>query len=434
MADFYIFKYIKILAMSQSNSRRKFLRSTAAIAAGVTIIPRQVLGRGFIAPSDQLTKGIIGLGGMGRGHIGLAATRVVALCDVDQTHLAAAAKMVGSGVKTMLDYHELIAMPEVDIVHIATPPHWHGIMSIEAAKAGKDIWCEKPMTRTIGEGKRVVEAVKQHGRMFRLNTWFRFQDEFYGMKTTVKPIKKLVESGMLGWPLTVTVSKHTGFDWKFYWVGKTGLEAQPVPQTLDYDRWLGPAPYKPYNAHRVHGTFRGYWDYDGGGLGDMGQHYLDPIQYFLGKDHTSPVKVEVDADQQHPDACGTFRKIIYTYADGCKIILDGEAKDESVAYIEGPEGKLFAGFKSTIPNLKEKLALLPDPVPQVTDFLESVKYRTPFALNESNGHRSCTIINLGKIALQLGRTLNFDPEAQVFIGDDEANKMINPPMRAPYGI
>jgi len=434
LADFYIFKYIKILAMSSSNSRRKFLRSTAAIAAGVTIIPRQVLGRGFIAPSDQLTKGIIGLGGMGRGHIGLAGTRVIALCDVDQTHLAAAAKMVGSGVKTMLDYHELIAMPEVDIVHIATPPHWHGIMSIEAAKAGKDIWCEKPMTRTIGEGKRVVEAVKQHGRMFRLNTWFRFQDEFYGMKTTVKPIKKLVESGMLGWPLTVTVSKHTGFDWKFYWVGKTGLEAQPVPQTLDYDRWLGPAPYKPYNAHRVHGTFRGYWDYDGGGLGDMGQHYLDPIQYFLGKDHTSPVKVEVDADQQHPDACGTFRKIIYTYADGCKIILDGEAKDESVAYIEGPEGKLFAGFKSTIPNLKEKLALLPDPVPQVTDFLESVKYRTPFALNESNGHRSCTIINLGKIALQLGRTLNFNPETQEFIGDEEANKMINPPMRAPFGI
>jgi predicted dehydrogenase len=434
LAYFYIFKHIKIFAMSQSNSRRKFLRSTAVVAAGITIIPRQVLGRGFIAPSDQLTKGIIGLGGMGRGHIGLGGTRVVALCDVDQTHLAAAAKMVGAGVKTFADYHELIAMPEVDIVHIATPPHWHGTMSIEAAKAGKDIWCEKPMTRTIGEGKRVVEAVKQHGRMFRLNTWFRFQDEFYGMKTTVRPIKKLVESGMLGWPLTVTVSKHTGFDWKFYWIGKTGLEAQPVPQTLDYDRWLGPAPFKPYNAHRVHGTFRGYWDYDGGGLGDMGQHYLDPIQYFLGKDHTSPVKVEVDADQQHPDACGTFRKIIYTYADGCKIILDGEAKDESVAYIEGPEGKLFAGFKSTIPNLKEKLALLPDPAPQVTDFLESVKYRAPFALNESNGHRSCTIINLGKIALQLGRTLNFDPEAQVFINDDEANKMINPPMRAPYGI
>jgi hypothetical protein len=328
----------------------------------------------------------------------------------------------------------LISLPEVDIVHIATPPHWHGIMAIEAAKAGKDIWCEKPMTRTIGEGKRVVEAVKQYGRMFRLNTWFRFEDNFYGMKTKVKPIKKLVDSGLLGWPLTVTVSKHTGFDWKFYWVGKTQLETQAVPETLDYDRWLGPAPFKPYNAHRVHGTFRGYWDYDGGGLGDMGQHYLDPIQYFLGKDDTSPVSVEVDAEQQHPDACGTFRKIIYTYADGCKIILDGEAKDTNVPYIEGPNGKVFNGFKSTIPNLEDTIAMMPDPEPQVTDFLESVRYRKTFALNESNGHRSCTIINMGKIALQLGRNLKFDPVAQVFIGDDEANRLIYPAMRAPWNI
>ena len=419
---------------NKSNSRRKFLRNAAAIAAGISIVPRHVLGRGFIPPSDQITKGIIGVGGMGRGHIPYAGTRVVAVCDVDSKHLLQAAQMVGGNIKTFHDHRELIALPEVDIVHIATPPHWHGIMAIDAAKAGKDIWCEKPMTRTIGEGKRVVEAIRQYGNMFRLNTWFRFEDNFYGMNTTVKPIKKLVESGMLGWPLTVTVSKTTGFDWKFYWVGKTQLETQAIPAELDYDRWLGPAPYKPYNAHRVHGTFRGYWDYDGGGLGDMGQHYIDPIQYFLGKDDTSPVKVEVDAEQQHPDACGTFRKITYTYADGCKIILDGEAKDPNTAYIEGPNGKLFNGFKSTIPNLKEKLALLPDPTPQVTDFLESVKYRKPFALNESNGFRSCTIINMGKIALQLGRTLEFDPVKQEFINDAEANSMINPAMRYPWTL
>ena len=422
------------MPIKSTNGRRKFLQQSALAAAGFFIVPRHVLGKGYIPPSDQLTKGIIGVGGMGRGHIPYAGTRVVAICDVEKLHLQAAEKMIGGGVKTFHDHRELINLPEVDIVHIATPPHWHGIMAIEAAKAGKDIWCEKPMTRTIGEGKRVVEAVKQYGRMFRLNTWFRFEDNFYGMKTTVKPIKKLVESGLLGWPLTVTVSKHTGFDWKFYWVGKTNLEPQKVPDTLDYDRWLGPAPYKPYHPHRVHGTFRGYWDYDGGGLGDMGQHYLDPIQYFLGKDNTSPVSVEVDAEQQHPDACGTFRKITYTYADGCKIILDGEAKDSDVAYIEGPNGKLFNGFKSTIPNLQDKLAMMPDPEPQVTNFLESVKYRKPFALNESNGHRSCTMINMGKIALQLGRNLKFDPELQEFIGDDEANRMINPPMRAPWNI
>jgi myo-inositol 2-dehydrogenase / D-chiro-inositol 1-dehydrogenase len=416
----------------EKNSRRKFIQNTATIIAGISIIPRHVLGRGFIAPSDQLTKGIIGLGGMGRGHIGYAGTRVVAICDVDKNHLLSAEKLVGGGVKTFHNHHDLIALPEVDIVHIATPPHWHGIIAVDAAKGGKDIWCEKPMTRTIGEGKRVVEAVKEYKRMFRLNTWFRFEENFYGMNTTVKPIKKLVESGLLGWPLTVTVSKTTGFDWKFYWIGKTKLEEQPIPEELDYDRWLGPAPYKPYNAHRVHGTFRGYWDYDGGGLGDMGQHYLDPIQYFLGKDETSPIKVEVDAEQQHPDACGTFRKITYTYADGCKIILDGEATDPNAAYIEGPKGKLFAGFKSDIPNLKEKIAMMPDPAPQVTNFLDSVKYRTPFALNESNGFRSCTLINIGKAALQLGRTLHFDPDTQEFINDTEANFLINPPMRGPW--
>ena len=418
----------------EKNTRRKFLKNTATIIAGFSIVPRHVLGKGFIAPSDQLTKGIIGLGGMGRGHIGYAGTRVVAICDVDKNHLLSAEKLIGGGVKTFHNHQELIALPEVDIVHIATPPHWHGIMAIAAAKAGKDIWCEKPMTRTIGEGKKVVEAVKEYKRMFRLNTWFRFEENFYGMNTTVKPIKKLVESGLLGWPLTVTVSKTTGFDWKFYWIGKTKLEEQAVPAELDYDRWLGPAPYKPYNAHRVHGTFRGYWDYDGGGLGDMGQHYLDPIQYFLGKDETSPVKVEVDAEQQHPDACGTFRKITYTYADGCKIILDGEATDPNAAYIEGPKGKLFAGFKSDIPNLKEKIAMMPDPAPQVTNFLDAVKYRTPFALNESNGFRSCTIINMGKIALQLGRTLHFDPDTQEFLNDTEANFLINPPMRGPWSI
>ena len=414
--------------------RRKFLLNTAAAAAGFFIVPRHVLGKGFIPPSDQLTKGIIGVGGMGRNHIEYAGTRVVAVCDVEKRNLLAAEKRVGGTIKKFHDHRELIALPEVDIVHIATPPHWHGIMAIEAAKAGKDIWCEKPMTRTIGEGKRVVEAVKQYGRMFRLNTWFRFEENFYGMNTTVKPLKKLVESGLLGWPLTVTVGKQTGFDWKFYWIGKTVLPEQKVPDTLDYDRWLGPAPSKPYHEHRTNPTFRGYWDYDGGGLGDMGQHYLDPIQYFLGKDETSPVLVEVDAEQQHPDACGTFRKITYTYEDGCKIILDGEGTGPAVPYIEGPKGKLFNGFKSDIPNLKEKIALMPDPAPQVTNFLDSVRYRTPFALNESNGHRSCTIINIGKIALQLGRTLRFDPVAQVFINDDEANRMINPPMRAPWNI
>ena len=413
-------------------SRRNFVKGSLATLATFSIVPRHVLGNGFIAPSDQLTKAIVGVGSMGRGHIPYAGTKVVALCDVDRRHLKIAAGMVDKGVKTFSDYRELIQLPEVDIVHVATPPHWHGIIAADAARAGKDIWCEKPMTRTIGEGKRLVEAVKQHGRVFRLNTWFRFSDNFYGMKTTVKPIKKLVQTGMLGWPLKITVSKHTGFDWKFFWVGKTNNAPMPVPADLDYDMWLGPAPYKPYSEHRVHQTFRGYWDYDGGGLGDMGQHYLDPVQYILGKDDTSPVSVEIDAPQQHAEAVGTWRRITYTYADGCQIVLDGEGKDENVAYIEGPQGKLYPNFRSDIPDLERKLAAFPDPEPQVTDFLESVRDRKQFALNEDNGHRSCTIVNMGLIALRLGRSLKFDPDKQEFIDDEGANRLIDQPMRGPW--
>jgi myo-inositol 2-dehydrogenase / D-chiro-inositol 1-dehydrogenase len=416
-----------------SRSRRSFLKNSIGAVAAFTIVPRHVLGgKNFIAPSDQLTKAVIGVGGMGKGHFEYAGTRVVAICDVDSNHIKESLNMLPKGVKSFTDYRELIQLPEVDIVHIATPPHWHGIMAADAARAGKDVWCEKPMTRTIGEGKRVVEAVQANGRIFRLNTWFRFEDNFYGMNTTVKPIKKLVESGMLGWPLKVTVGVHTGFDWKFYWVGKTNLEAQTPPAELDYDRWLGPAPYKPYNPHRVHQTFRGYWDYDGGGLGDMGQHYIDPIQYFLGKDDTSPISVEIDAPQQHPDAVGTWRRITYTYEDGCQIILDGEGKDKNAAYIEGPNGKLFAGYKSDIPDFEKKLASFPDPQPQVTNFVDAVMNRKKFALNEENGHRSCTIVNIGKVALQLGRSLKFDPVKQLFIDDEGANRLIDPPMRAPY--
>ncbi len=419
--------------MQNNNTRRRFIKNSLGAIAAFTIVPRHVLGgKGFIAPSDQLTKAVIGVGGMGRNHFPYAGTRVVAICDVDRRHLKEAAGMLPAGVKTFSDYREVITLPEVDIVHIATPPHWHGIMAADAARAGKDIWCEKPMTKTIGEGKRVVEAVQQHGRIFRLNTWFRFEDNFYGMGTTVKPIKKLVQSGLLGWPLKVTVSRHTGFDWKFYWVGNPNLDPAEIPADLDYNSWLGPAPYKPYHPHRVHTTFRGYWDYDGGGLGDMGQHYIDPIQYFLGKDNTSPISVEVDAPQQHYDAVGTFRRIEYKYADGCMIVLDGEAKDANVAYIEGPKGKLYPGFVSTIPDLQKKLASFPDPEPQVTDFLDAVMNRKKFALNESNGHRSCTIVNMGKIALQLGRSLQFDPVKQLFVNDEGANRLIDQPMRAPY--
>ena len=419
-------------------TRRDFVKRTATAVAGITglmIVPRRVLGgQGVTSPSDELTKAVIGVGGMGRNHLKYPGSRLLAVCDIDQNHLRQALEIAGPGVQGYHDFREVLGRPDIDIVHIATPPHWHALMSVAAAEAGKDIWCEKPMTRTIGEGRAVVEAVQKYGRIFRVNTWFRFQDIFYDFGTTVKPVKKAVQHGLLGWPLKATVSGITGFDWKFYWSGKTFLPPQPVPPELDYDFWLGPAPSKPYHPHRVHETFRGYWDYDGGGLGDMGMHYLDPVQYVLDKDATSPVEIEADGPQQHPDACGSWRRIRMRYEDGCEIILDGENKDIQVPFIEGPKGKLFRGFESNIPGLKNKVASLPDPAPQLTDFSRAVRTRQKFGLNEENAHRSCTIVNLAKIAVRLGRPLRFDPAAERFVGDEEANRLVNEPMRAPWHL
>ncbi len=419
----------------KSLTRRKFLKKTLAVSAGFTIVPRFVLGgTDFTAPSDEPTKAVIGVGGMGRGHLQYPGAKLLAVCDVDENHLKRALEIAGPGVLGYKDFRHVLERKDIDIVHIPTPPHWHAPISVAAAEAGKDIWCEKPMTRTIGEGQKVIEAVQKNGRIFRINTWFRFRSQFYGFGTPVKPIKKVVENNLLGWPLKVTVSATTGFDWKFYWSGKTFLKPKPVPKELDYEMWLGPAPFRPYHPHRVHGTFRGYWDYDGGGLGDMGMHYLDPVQYILDKDHTSPVEIEADCPQQHPDACSSWRRIELKYADGCVIILDGENKDKNAAFIEGPEGRLLPGLESDILHLEEKINSLPDPEPQVTDFIKAVRTRKKFALNEENAHRSCTIVNLSKIAVRLGRRLQFDPEKQLFIGDEEANRLIHQPMRAPWHI
>jgi predicted dehydrogenase len=420
---------------ARSISRRQFIRTGAAAAVSLTIVPRRVLGGpGYLAPSDTLTKAVVGVGGMGRGHLGYEGSVLRAVCDVDRAHLASALEIAGPGVAGYTDFREVLARPDIDIVHIATPPHWHALIAIAAAEAGKDVWCEKPMTRTIGEGRAVVDAVRRTGRVFRINTWFRFTDRFYGFGTDVRPIKKVVANRILGWPLRATVSATTGFDWKFYWSGLTYARPEPVPPELDYDFWLGPAPWKPYHPHRVHGTFRGYWDYDGGGLGDMGMHYLDPVQYLLEKDGTGPVEISADCPQQHPDACGAWRRVEMKYADGCVIVLDGENRDKSAPFLEGPRGKLYRGFESDIPNLREKLAALPDPEPQLTDFSESVRTRHPFALNERNGHRSCTLVNLAKIAVQLGRPLKFDPATEIFPGDEAANRLANQPMRAPWHL
>ena len=420
------------------NNRRSFLKTMGG-AATFTIVPAHIL-RSQTAPSNQLTRALIGFGGIAHSgaHLGLTDTRLVAVCDPDRKRMEegiqAGQKLFGGKVDGYRDFRDVLQRKDVDVVHICTPPHWHGPISVYAAQAGKDIWCEKPMTRTIGEGKKVVDAVKANGRMFRVNTWFRMHGGFYGFGTEVKPIKKVVQNKLLGFPLRAIVGEGQGFSLKFGWTGLVNAAPQPVPENLDYDMWLGPAPYKPYHPHRVHGNFRGYWDYDGGGLGDMGQHYLDPVQYILGKDEESPIRVDVDAPPQHPEAVGSFRRITLKYADGTEIVLDGDGSLKGEPFISGPNGKLFPRMKSDIPDLEKLLATLPDPLPQDPSFLNAIQTRVPFPLNEDKAFRSCTLVNLALVSMRAGRGFDFDPVKLICPNDPGVNRFIEQPMRAPWTI
>ena len=432
-------------------NRREFLKTAAAMGA-FSIVPSGVL-RGATAPSNQLTRALIGFGCIAHSenHLPYKGSRLIGLCDPFETRVAAGLKAAadcGWGkIKPYKNFMALLADKSVDVVHICTPPHWHGCMSVMAANAGKDIWCEKPMTRTVGEGKRVMEVVKQKKRMFRLNTWFRFKDTFYGFGTPVAPIRKVVENGLLGkGPLKCTFGAGQGFSWKFGWSGHVNETPEPLPAGFDYEMWLGPAPWKPFSRHRVGTSFRGYWDYDSGGLGDMAQHYLDPLQYLLCKDDTSPVKIDYAGPKQHPEAVGRFDRITLTYDDGTTVDLDGDESLKDKPLLEGSNGLCVykKGNGSTTLRIKDKngwwddakvvktLADLPEPAPQVTDFMESVRERKPFALNESNGFRSCTMFNLGIVAERLGRGFEFDPATLRAKNDPAADRFLYQQMREPW--
>jgi myo-inositol 2-dehydrogenase/D-chiro-inositol 1-dehydrogenase len=415
-------------------TRRQLLRGAAGAAAGFVVLPRWVLGGpGTKPPSDIITRGTVGTGGMGMGHVGVNQPGGVpvqlAVCDVDKERVAAAAKKAGPPCEGYGDFRRLLERKDIDVVYIATPPHWHALVSIAAAQAGKDVMCEKPMTKYIAEGQAVADAFRRYRRMFQIGTYGRF-----GMGR----FRKLIESGRLGTPVTVHVSPRQGYGWNVKWfTGLTHLPPQPVPPALDYDLWLGPAPFKPYHPHRVHFMFRCYWDYDGGGLADQGQHHLDPIQYMLDKDDTGPAEVSVVAPwPAHPDACGPWNRETVKYADGTTIIIEsGEwgPPPEDAPFIEGPKGKVWRDGRSVPDGLFDGLDAMPDTKPLVS-LDTAIRTRQQPGGNADSSHRSATLFHLGNVAIRVGRKLKWDPVAQKVIGDEEANRLVDIPMRAPWHL
>ncbi|MGQ9730804.1 MAG: Gfo/Idh/MocA family oxidoreductase [Candidatus Zipacnadales bacterium] len=425
--------------MAGSIKRREFLKALGA-GAGALSMPYILPAGALSQPSanEASVRAVIGVGGMGNGHLGRLLerqtkdVRVAAVCDVDRNRREAALRRAlnaGADCKAYADFREVLDRDDIDVVYVVTPPHWHALITIAACQAGKDVYCEKPMTKFIHEGRAVVEAVERYGRVFHIGTFGRYGE---------RRMRRLIASGLLGTPIRVNMT-HRKYNYKVReWSGRTNLEAVPVPDELDYNLWLGPAPVKPYHPHRVHGSFRGYWDYDGGGFTDMAAHYFDPVMYFMGYDDTGPVEIEAVAPwPAHPDAVGMWESITYTFADGnvihCTSGEWGKQDPEDIPWIEGPKGKVLQDGKTDPPDLFDQLGDTPEP-PEMLDWETALKVRKQPGGNALVSHRVASTLHLGNLAIRLGRKLKWDPDKEEFIGDEEANQFVNIPMRAPWHL
>ena len=405
-------------------TRRQFVKGSIAAAAAFTIVPRHVLGGpSQTPPSETFGGALIGCGGRGNGTfnaMGLEA-RKLAICDV---------KFIGKADnKTVYtDFRRVLERKDIDVVAIATPPHWHALISIAAMEAGKDVLCEKPLTRFIAEGRAVADAEKRYRRIFQVGTFGRF-----GRSKNPGDIltHKIMKSGLLKNCKAVHI-KWGGLKVR-EWSGMVNAQPQPIPKSLDWDMYCGPSPLRPYHRHRTGGTHRGYWDYEGGGLADMGQHHFDPVQWVFAKDDTSPVEIEAYAPPAHPEACGMWGWVELKYADGLTFVMDScEWPNQDQPSYSRKEDRGVSLSDLSEENQK-KIKEMPDPEPLVT-FAEAVKTRKRAGGNANVAHRSATILHLANIAIRTGRKIRFDPIKDQIIGDEEANRLVNQPMRAPWHL
>ncbi len=399
-------------------TRRQFLTTTSAAVAAPMIVPSNVLGqKGETPPSEEIGGALIGVGGRGPGTFGCLGknVRMLAKCDV---------KYKGKEDNKMFytDFRRVLERDDIDVVAIATPPGWHALISIAAMEAGKDVVCEKPMCRFISEGRAVWEAEERYGRVFQIERKGGYRPD---------KMRKIYESGLVKDNTSVLVMRG-GLKVR-QWSGKVRYDVSNAPGNLDWDMYCGPAPLRPYHRHRFGGTHRGYWDYEGGGLGDMSHHKLNGPAYKFGRDLTSPVEIIPHAPPAHPHACGMWGWCELKYADGFTLVLDSGEWDKKY---DRREHKIL-GEKDLLAKLSEedrkKLNAMPEPV-AYPFFPEAIRRRTKTASHAERSHRVATIYHLANAAFRTGRPLKFDPETDQIVGDEEANRLVNQPMRSPWRI
>jgi len=451
-------------------SRRQFLQKVSGIAAVTIGFPHVVassaLGKADnVEPSGRITMGFIGVGGMGtnnmRAFMGHNDVQVVAVCDVvkasneyghwykkgwqgpwfgrepaqkivDDYYASKNQRGQYKSCDAYNDFRELLARDDIDAVCVTTPDHWHAIHTIMAAKAGKHIYCEKPLSLTVAEGRAMVQAVRQYGIIFQTGTQRRSNQQ-------TRFVCELVRNGRIGQLKRIITSigannkEGPAKDW----------QAEPIPEWLDYDMWLGPAPWAPYHKARCLYTFRFLLDYSGGQTTNLGAHAIDVAQWANGTDHTGPIEVEDLGGEFPRDGLFTTATNVHfraRYANGVELIC--KTQEDGPFRLEGTEGwiQIHNNELTCQPESLSKSVIRPSEIrlyksnDHHRNFIDCVKSHQETAAPVEVGHRSVTICHLGNITMMLKRKLRWDPDREQFINDDQANRMLSRSMRSPWHL
>lgn len=420
-------------------NRREFLKAGAVTFGALSVGAHGVLGA---QESGVIRMGIIGMGKMCMGHVGHLCSRkdveIKAICDCESLRLKKAHGIILDSYKKQEralsvdmyeDFRELLKRRDIDAVLIATPTHWHATMSILAMQSGKHVYCEKPMTLSIEQGQAVVAAAARYNCVFQNGSQQRSDGKF-------RLACELVRNGCIGKVKTIFVNNVAGPSGPCY------LPAEPMPETINWDLWLGPAPVRGYNKilcpfddWKVFPAWRSYEDYDGGGMTDWGAHHFDIAQWALGMDDSGPVRIL-------PPRESPYRRLTYVYANGTCLVHGGAQPAEAGLEIQGEKGRICVnrGYLWTDPEELMRMKWgagdirLYESRSHWNNFFDCVRERRQCICCPSVGHRSTTVCHLGIICYKLDRALSWDPETQHFKGDAAAERLVRKPMRAPWNV
>ena len=425
-------------------TRRHFLKSVTGVTTGAIVFPYIVsssaLGKaGSVAASNRIVMGAIGVGSMGtgdmRGFLRKNEVQMVAVCDVDKKNRDKAKKTVdekygNSDCGTYLDFRELIGRGDLDAVQLALPDQWHSIPAVAAARAGLDIHAQKPLARTVREGRAICDAVQRYGRVWQTGSQQRSERNFHYAC-------ELVRNGRIGKIHKVEVGLPTGGT-------SDNKPIQPVPEGLDWDFWLGPAPWVPFRGV-CHWDWRWIMDYSGGQLTDWAGHHIDIAHWGLGLGRTGPVEIEgrgvyptdgiYNVPYEYKFTCKYANGLTMVVANNKQLLQGAKWYGESGKWIYVKRGKLEANPPSV---LKEVIG--PGEInlyrsrDHKQNFLDCIKSRKETIAPAEIGHRSISVALLGEIAMLTERKLRWDPEKEVFLNDDGANRMLSRPMRSPWHL